>query len=613
MHGEMDDKAMSAPGGAAAGKRFGRYLLLDLIGRGGMAEVYRAVTHGPGGFQRQFVVKRIKADKAASKEFVEMFINEARISALLDHPNIVQIYEFGQVDGDYFLTMEYLRGQDLLSVLRRLKGRAQHVPVALAAHVACEVARGLDYAHGLLHAGRPLSLVHRDVTPSNIMLLRAGGVKLLDFGIARAAMKLRSATPVAGLVKGKLAYLSPEQVRGGKLDGRSDIFSLGVVLWECLAGKRLFFDHNDLTTMRNVIERPIPLPSTLRPEVSPELDRIVMQALHRDRDQRFANAGALADALEEVLREARFSAHATVQLLEQFFGDESGREAPLPEDTLVDGQKAVVSRGANAEPDPIIEEGGYTTVSSVRPLPEGFRTASNRRRIAMGLAGLAACAAVVVGVMGRGRGARTGAQVAAVARPEPRVTPPAPAVAARPAAAESEPPVPPIPPVAASARETGPDASDTVRSRPPPSGSARRRVADTGGLSSSANVGFDAGKAKAALGRGLVALQTGEVLRAQHELETAFEANPSSPQILGALAEAEFELSQYARALAHAQRAAALSPRVMKHRVLAGDACFKLGRFTESVDEYAAAAAVDPGDATIRARLDRARDKLAGR
>ena len=193
-----------------------------------------------------------------------MFINEARISALLEHPNIVQVYDFGQVDGDYFLAMEYLRGRNLLTVGRRVRSLTREIAPELAAYVARETARGLHYAHTLTNAGKPLGIVHRDVSPSNIMLLRTGGVKLLDFGIARATMKLRANTPIGGLIKGKLSYLSPEQVRGQQVDGRSDVFSLGVVLWECLTGVRLFYNPNDLETMRNVLHRQVPKPSEMR-------------------------------------------------------------------------------------------------------------------------------------------------------------------------------------------------------------------------------------------------------------------------------------------------------------------------------------------------------------
>ncbi len=315
---------------------FGRYVLVEEIGRGGMAEIFRAVSHGVEGFQRVFVIKRILQDRSASPRFIEMFVNEARISALLNHPNIVQIYEFGQLGGSYFLAMEYLHGKDLLSVVRHLRGVGRLMMPADAAYVAQQVAAGLAYAHTLTQAGKPLNIIHRDVSPSNVMLLREGGVKLLDFGIAKAADEvLRGGHSTGqGLLKGKLSYLAPEQVRGDPIDHRSDIFSLGVVLWECLTGKRLFFDRTDYDTMKNVLERPIPPPSTLRAEIPASLDFIAVRALERDLDRRYPSAMAMVEDLEAFLQETRHSSIALPRLLNGLYGKETpeaGTSAPQAE------------------------------------------------------------------------------------------------------------------------------------------------------------------------------------------------------------------------------------------------------------------------------------------
>jgi eukaryotic-like serine/threonine-protein kinase len=392
------------------GERFGRYVLLELIGRGGMAEVYRAVAHGLEGFQRVFVIKRILKDKCATPEFVEMFVNEARISALLNHPNIVQIYDFGQIDGSYFLAMEHLRGKDLLSVLRQLRVAGLKMSPEVAAYLAQQVALGLDYAHTLSHAGKNLRIVHRDVSPSNIMLLRAGGVKLLDFGIAKAAMEIRTDSETqAGLVKGKLSYVSPEQIRGATdIDGRSDVFALGVVLWECLTGRRLFFDRNDFQTMRNVIERPIPPPSTQRAEVPAALDFIVLRALEREPKRRYPDAKTMADELEAVLQEARFAPRAMTRMLDQLFGEASSQvDLHVPDNpvagagSLGNGVPVAIPEPATAAlPDadkgfalPFSEDDAesYTGVSSVRRLP----TKTTRR-----VSWMAAAAAMVLAVAG---------------------------------------------------------------------------------------------------------------------------------------------------------------------------------------------------------------------
>jgi serine/threonine protein kinase len=356
-----------------------------MIGKGGMAEVYRAVAHGLEGFQRVFVIKRILKDKSTAPEFVEMFVNEARISALLNHPNIVQIYDFGQIEGSYFLAMEHVRGKDLLSVLRQLRATGNHMSAEVAAYIAQQVALGLDYAHTLTHAGKNLKIVHRDVSPSNIMLLRAGGVKLLDFGIAKAAMEIKTENETqAGLVKGKLSYVSPEQIKGaGVIDGRSDVFALGVVLWESLTGRRLFFDRNDFQTMRNVVERPVPPPSTQRADVPAALDFIVLRALERDPERRYPDAKTMAEELEAVLQEARFAPRAMTRMLDQLFGEQNPQvELLVPEGPIqVSNTPVPVSPGAvkleAADPVlpngqlPVLEEDeeSYTGVSSVRRLP----------------------------------------------------------------------------------------------------------------------------------------------------------------------------------------------------------------------------------------------------
>jgi serine/threonine protein kinase len=304
-------------------QRFGRYLLLERIGSGGMAEVFRAVAQGLEGFQRTFVLKRIRADHTTQSDFLDMFVNEARISALLDHENIVQVYDFGEVEGCYFLTMEYLRGRDLSTVLRKLYSNQESLDPAIVAYVGCKVARGLAYAHGLHVGGEPMAIVHRDVSPSNIMLLRSGGVKLLDFGIAKTHARYNvGETTETGVCKGKLPYLSPEHVDGQTLDGRSDVFGLGVVLWEALTGRRLFLGRTDFETMQNVLSRPIPPPSMLRPEVPAALDAVVAHALERDRERRCPSARHLADELEAVIQDLRYRSDAIPELLTRLFGRE---------------------------------------------------------------------------------------------------------------------------------------------------------------------------------------------------------------------------------------------------------------------------------------------------
>ena len=335
-------------------ERFGRYVLLDRVGVGGMAEVFRAVMPGAQGFQRTFVVKRIIGERAQSPYFVDMFVREARINAVLHHPNIVQVFDFGEVDGTYFLAMEYVRGRDVSAIARRLRHRARPCPVGVAAFVAHEVAQALGYAHALTSpAGTPLNVVHRDVSPSNIICQRAGGVKLLDFGIAQALTE-PEADKTQRMFKGKIAYVAPERIKGQPADSRADLFSLGVVLWELLAGRKLFRGKTEVETLNNVVEMPVPALSSLRADVPAELERIIVRALARDPAERYATAYELAEELEAVLAGLRYQPRALPTLLHELFGAElSSRQIPaasLTPELLAAGTTTTATPSPNVAP-----------------------------------------------------------------------------------------------------------------------------------------------------------------------------------------------------------------------------------------------------------------------
>ena len=338
------------PAPTPAAISYGQYLLLEKIGAGGMAEVFRAVRKGPEGFMRVFALKRIIPRHAESREFVDMFCNEARLSALLNHPNLVQVYDFGEVDGSYYLAMEYLKGRTVLSVMRSLHARRQSFPPAAVAYIGRQVALGLGYAHTLKGGdGKSLTLVHRDINPSNVMLLKSGGVKVLDFGIAKAP-SLATHQTQAGLVKGKLSYASPEQLKCKPLDGRSDVFALGVSLWEMLTMQKLFGGKTDYDTVTNVMTRPVRPPSAVRPDVPPALDRIILQALERDPARR-PDARQLAARLADYLREARFLEDSLVELLRELFGEHTSRVLTLlPADQIMPGGVALVDSSPGQKP-----------------------------------------------------------------------------------------------------------------------------------------------------------------------------------------------------------------------------------------------------------------------
>jgi serine/threonine protein kinase len=296
--------AAATASAAPAIGQLGRYRLIRSLGVGGQAEVFQANYSGPGGFERTVVIKRVLPANCQDPEFLRMFAAEARILGMLHHPNVVQAYDVGESDGALFLVLEYVDGPSLAHLLRALRTAAHPLPLAIAAYFAREICRALDYVHGLHDGdGAALNVIHRDVTPSNIALTRDGSLKLLDFGIARyesSTVQTRDRT-----VKGKPAYLAPEAIDGRPFDRRVDLFSVGVVLHEMLTLSPLFRADHDLAILHKVMEMPIPPPSASRPEVPPVLDAIVMKALERDPERRYATAAALARELDEFVVASR--------------------------------------------------------------------------------------------------------------------------------------------------------------------------------------------------------------------------------------------------------------------------------------------------------------------
>ena len=279
---------------------FGKYYLLERINVGGMAEVFKAKTFGVEGFERLLAVKRILPNIAEDEEFITMFIDEAKIAVQLQHANIAQIFDLGKVDDSYFIALEYVNGRDLRSIFDRMRSRGESLPIALACHVMMQVCEGLDYAHNKRDGqGRELHLIHRDISPQNVLIGYDGEVKLIDFGIAKAAGK--ASTTQAGILKGKFGYMSPEQVRGLPIDKRSDIFAVGIVLYELLTGERLFVGETDFSTLEKVRNVEIVPPSSYNKKIPQELERLMMKALARDPEDRYSNAIDLHDDLQSFL------------------------------------------------------------------------------------------------------------------------------------------------------------------------------------------------------------------------------------------------------------------------------------------------------------------------
>jgi serine/threonine-protein kinase len=245
----------------AEATRLGSYEIVRKLARGGMAELFLAKTVGPEGFEKLVVLKKILPSHAENPKFVRLFLDEAKLVATLDHPHIAHVYDMGKVDGNYFFAMEYVHGQDVRSTLRRTSRLDRKFPIDHAVHIARNIAAALHYAHQRKRPdGALLDIVHRDVSPSNILISYDGAVKLVDFGVAKAAtstVKTRT-----GTLKGKISYMSPEQAKGSPIDRRSDIFSLGIVLWEMVTTQRLFKSDNDLATIQMIINSKAEAPSS---------------------------------------------------------------------------------------------------------------------------------------------------------------------------------------------------------------------------------------------------------------------------------------------------------------------------------------------------------------
>ena len=303
LHKDVERLEKIAPAGGSENKtsEYGRYVLLERLAVGGMAEVFRAKRKGVEGFEKVVAVKRILPHLSSNKDFIDMFVDEAKMVASLSHPNIAQIFDLGKIDDSYYIAMEFVEGRDLRTILSRARNRGTHLGVDLAALIAAKVGAALEYAHRHRDDdGNDLRIVHRDVSPQNILVSTEGEVKLVDFGIARAATKASHTD--SGSLRGKLLYMSPEQAWGKALDNRSDIFSLGGVFFEALTGHPLFSGNSEMSILERVREARVLTPSSLNPAVPIELEAVVTRALQRDPDERYQDAAEMLLDLDTYLR-----------------------------------------------------------------------------------------------------------------------------------------------------------------------------------------------------------------------------------------------------------------------------------------------------------------------
>ncbi len=290
----------------APGTVLGRYEILSLLSVGGMAEIYLARAEGIAGFEKRVVLKRMLPHFSGQPSYVEMFLAEARLAATLDHPNIVQVHDIGESTGDYYYAMEYVAGVDLRDIVQTERRIGQLVPIPMVTAIGRGLCAGLDHAHTRCGAdGKLLGVVHRDVSLSNVMVSYDGAVKVMDFGVAKVAA--HNTQTRAGLLKGKIGYMSPEQCRGGALDRRSDVFAIGIALWELLCGKRLFSGDGEFLILQRIVEGVVTPPSEVRPDVPAMLESIILRALRRDPGDRYQTAREMQRALETFSREERLA------------------------------------------------------------------------------------------------------------------------------------------------------------------------------------------------------------------------------------------------------------------------------------------------------------------
>ncbi|MDP9003056.1 MAG: serine/threonine protein kinase [Myxococcota bacterium] len=277
-----------------------RYRVIEKLESGGMAEVFRAESEGLQGFRKQVAIKRVLPHLSSKKKFISMFLDEARLSAQLSHSNCVQVFDIGVGDNAFFIVMEFVDGANLKAIIEHLKKHGRDFPVEAAVYISLELCKGLAYAHELTDPhGVPLHIVHRDMSPPNVLITKYGEVKVVDFGLAKANSQLERSEP--GIIKGKFSYLSPEAAMAQEVDARTDVFAVGIILWELLSGRRLFLGDSDFQTVKKVQTSEVPSISQINTRVSPELERIIARALAREPAQRYQTARALGMDLSKFL------------------------------------------------------------------------------------------------------------------------------------------------------------------------------------------------------------------------------------------------------------------------------------------------------------------------
>ncbi|HEY8431115.1 MAG TPA: serine/threonine-protein kinase [Sandaracinaceae bacterium] len=397
--------------------RFGKYTLIRKLAVGGMAELFLALQRSVAGFEKLIVVKRVLPHLAQDESFIEMLLAEARIAATLNHPNVAHIYDVGSVDGQYYIAMEHIHGEDLRSLVRQMKKmNVTAFPLEHALAIVLGCCAGLAYAHDKRDLdGEPMGIVHRDVSPQNILVTFSGDVKLVDFGIAKAGRGQMESTG-SGQLKGKVPYMSPEQAQGQNLDHRSDIFSLGIILFELCTGRRLFRGQNEMDTLRRIVEGEYPRPRDLNPSLSPRLEEIIMRALEKSPERRYQSARDMQADLEDYIRaeQLKVSSLSLGAWMQDLFRDKLDQQKQL----LQEGRQLAEVIAAQAAEEEREGSLGTPSASHVRQKP-----ASRLPWILAAVSLVGVLAAFAVWLLGRTPSAPTGPGVIAI-----RSTPPGAAI-----------------------------------------------------------------------------------------------------------------------------------------------------------------------------------------
>ncbi len=392
--GKLDDEPAGLPKIEELPKQFGKYTLLRKLAAGGMAEIFLALHRSMAGFEKLVVIKRILPSMNQDQAFIDMLLHEARIAATLSHPNIVQIFDVGQVEGTYYIAMEHIHGEDIRSIVRGMRRKGvMEFPMEHALTIALGVCAGLAYAHDKRDLeGRPIGIVHRDISPQNIVVTFTGDVKIVDFGIAKSE-KATAEDTKDGALKGKVPYMSPEQAAGKDIDLRSDIFAVGVVLFELTTGKRLFKGQNEFETLKLILESDYPAPSDVRPDYPKPLERIVMRALAKRREDRYQSAREMQADLEAFVREERIACSAVnlTHWMQMLFADKLAQQNEALQDIK---QLADVIAAQQKEWDPTATQTGTFT----GPIVTQTIVEAPRKSNAPLIAGVAVALVVAAGV-----------------------------------------------------------------------------------------------------------------------------------------------------------------------------------------------------------------------